>query len=164
MSGRLRSIIEVLLPAIMLGGCASYERLDPASIDSPGFAEIYGAYQQSVTSCLASEDEVWHAGWFGNGLVYVLDDSHKGLCYQWQDVVLEAVLPVAQAEGWQAIAINKEYDKMGEHHAVLVYEKDETKPSDFYRDAYTRPAYVLDPWRRGKADVYTMAVWMGDRE
>ena len=160
MARRARGIIEVLLLATLLAGCASVHRLDPDSIDRPGFGEIYRTYEQAVTSCMDSRDESWHTGWIGNGLVYVLDDSHKGLCYQWQDVVLVAVLPVAQAAGWHAVEIGRKVDEVGEHHAVLVFELANDGDS-IERDA---PAYVLDPWARGRADVFTKAAWIGNRE
>lgn len=144
---------------MLLTGCASAP-IDPAATGEPGLVAIHGALVEAVEWARTNPDTAWTSGWTGNAVVNATDESTLGLCHEWQELVWDVAQPVAARVGWRADGIAINVGTWSEHHAVVVWD-----PARIGRDALLgapadAPAYVLDPWRRGEPDVWTVAAWI----
>lgn len=144
----------------LLYGCAAAPPLRPAQYGHPELVEIHRAFQQAVEDAHQDPNSHWRSGWTGNIIVNTLPDSERGLCYQWQELVYAGVLDTVKRVGWHAngIVINKA--TRHEHHAVIVFDPKVTDQDHILDSPQSNPAWVLDAWRRGKADIFTVQQWV----
>lgn len=149
------------LAAIALAGC--HTKPTPTSPDiDPDLRRIASAYAKTVASLHARPGETWRHDWHGNIWPNVLGDTfgQKGLCYQWQEEVWLGIQPALRATGWQGVGIAANTGHWTEHHVVAVFDPARLSASDLLHRAPPRPAWVLDPWHTGRAEVYTLDEWL----
>jgi len=156
----VRSLILCALPSLLPACATPPTPINPATLDEPALQRIVSVYADAVQRANTDPNITWHAGWFGNGLVHFLGDSHKGLCYDWQRMVYASVADRVTQEGWQMRAITIELTKPGEHHAVLVYDPTRVPLLRPLIHAEQAPSFVLDPWRTGQPKVYRFHDWI----
>lgn len=156
----LRGIVAPSLWALLLllSACSTVPKLAPP--EDASFQVIHQAYAQAVDQALNDPDVHWRAGWLGNIRVNALGDDERGLCWHWQRLVFDAVKQPTSRVGWVALGIGINIGFPGEHHAVLVYDPKAISADDVLKARPTQAAYILDPWRRGKADVWSVAEWL----
>lgn len=144
---------------ILIHGCASAPPLRPAQYGQPQLVEIHRAFARAVRDAHHDPDVHWRSGWAGNIVVNMSPQADRGLCYQWQQLVYVGVLDTVKRVGWHAngIVINK--GTRHEHHAVIVFDPEVTDQDHILDTPDTNPAWVLDAWRRGKADIFTVRQW-----
>lgn len=156
-------VARLLLIAMLgfIGGCSRGARaIDVATEGEPALQEIAAAYAARVDELRGDGDTNWRSGWAGNALVHLLGRGNRGLCHEWQREVYDGVLARARSLGWEATAIVVERGGWGEHHAVLVHDPARVEMAIPRIHAPGGPAYVLDPWRRGEADVFRFSDWI----
>lgn len=156
------AVILLALSLALAGGCAHNGRpIVAADAPDPELAPIAEAFAETVQRVRADPALVWHAGWIGNIRVNIGEGRNRGLCYHWRDAVYDGVLPLTRQLGWEATFIAVNLAMYGEHHAVLVYDVHRFgPPGPPIDDPPDTGAYVLDAWRRGKADIYPMREWL----
>ncbi len=143
-----------------LGACAPYP-LKRESIEAdPRLAEIHAAFDRSVREARGHPDEDWWSGWEGNWIVNTFGGDRRGLCYHWQEVVHRGVWTTVERVGWDAVGITINRDHGGEHHAVLVFDPVVTTREGVLGQPKPRHGFVLDAWRRGVPEVYTLDDWV----
>lgn len=143
-----------------MGACAARPApIDPATAPDPQIVPIAASFQRTLESLHADPDLRWHAGWTGNIAVNLGGPDDRGLCHQWRDAVYTGVLFDVRAQGWTARGITVNHATPGEHHAVLVHAPT-LSATDLLPDPPDAGAYVLDAWRRGRADIYRLADWV----
>ncbi len=160
-SGSTTRFVASLL-ALTLCACTAYHAcpLDADTLDDPVLRSIHARYAQLVDDLHADPATNWHAGWQGNALVHVLPGRHMGLCVDWQREVYFGLREHITAEGWQAVPIAVRVGTIREHHAVLVYDP---KRVSLRLPDIARPSarsFVLDPWKRGRPDMFSMHDWL----
>lgn len=146
--------------ACLLNACAHLPPpIDPAAAPDPEIIPIAASFERTVTRLLGDDDTDWRSGWTGNIFVNMSDGDDRGLCHHWRDAVYQGVLFDVRAQGWttRGIVVNKACQ--GEHHAVLVYRPG-LAPHDLLPDPPESGVYVLDAWRRGRPDIYTLDDWI----
>lgn len=144
----------------LASGCSSPSPIDPVTIADPRLCAIQDCLQACVAEADADSSRRWCHGWFGNSFVLLFPDQFRGLCYQWQDEVYTAVRPVAARIGWRAARIEINPDALVEHHAVIVYDPALTNESSLLTDSPAHAAFVLDPWHRGRPDLFELHDWL----
>jgi hypothetical protein len=154
------SVIVVLI-GLCLGACAK-TRIVQSPPTGADWQRIDMAYVSAVQAANDSGDESWQSGWLGNVWVNYFPRGSAGLCYQWQDLVFNAVAAEARTSPWKVGGVQVNQGTSKEHHAVLVYPAEGGEPVKL-GDLVGRQAWVLDPWLRGTADVYVLADWLRAR-
>lgn len=142
-----------------LSGCASTRPIDIRSTNHDELARIAHALDETIDQTHADPNTRWHSGWTGNVVVNWFEGSQRGLCYQWRDAVYDGVADDCEAIGWEAWGITINRDVKGEHHAVLVFDPALGTVQRVLADQNS-DAYVLDAWRRGQPDVYSLPDWI----
>lgn len=165
-------LVWLVLTSAALGGCHGPKATDAASITDPALSEIVNAYKDAVRRAHDDPDVDWHAGWLGNLWVNFSGRRDAGLCWEWRDLVDGAVRPAAKAHGWEVLGIHVFRGTPSEHNAVVVFDprqvrRDTLLPKDSRGDLLRRAgppaaAWVLDPWRSGKARVYALDEWVAE--
>lgn len=146
---------------VLMQGCASAPPLAPSQYGHPELVEIHRAFERAVESARKDPNVRWRSGWTGNILVNSLPgDDDRGLCYQWQALVYKGVLPTVKKVGWHANGIVVNKGTRHEHHAVIVFDPGVSHQDRILSDSDRNPAWVLDAWRRGQADVFTVKQWV----
>ncbi len=145
------------LAAVLVSGCASAPL---AAITDPKLAQIQTAFEKTVRQAHTNPDVDWLSGWSGNAWVNMVGGSNRGLCYQWRDLVYAGVLPTVRRVGWTAKGIVISQGTINEHHAVVVFDPRRLPLMDVLSASVRQPAYVLDAWRRGRADIYPLHTWL----
>lgn len=142
-------------------------------IDDPRVAAIRPDYQAVIDYAYHNDSEIWFSGWTGNFWRNWMGGNRRGLCYEWQAVVYEGVREAAPKAGLVAIGIMKDRNKSTEHHAVLIFPKGDIVTSNagattgpeagllLLDEHEPRRAWVLDAWRYGRADIFTLDNWLG---
>ncbi|MEZ6241490.1 MAG: hypothetical protein R3B57_00450 [Phycisphaerales bacterium] len=155
----------LLLLAIPLAwGCAARTPpIDPARAEDPEIRGIARAFEATVQRLREDPDTHWHTGWTGNIAVHMLGANNKGLCHQWRDEVYTGVAPTTRDLGWIATTIVINWGDAGEHNAVVVYDPARWHRAPPLDEAPELGAYVLDAWRRGRADIYTLRGWLSNQ-
>lgn len=156
-----RSLTALLLTifTVTLGACSHA----PKVMDFDGhqaMQEISSAYIRVVQQAESQPNQDWHSGWSGNIWINVFDQEDRGLCHHWQKLVFEGISPVASRLGWEAIGININKGTMNEHHAVAVFDPTFIQMDELLKRPYSDKVYILDPWKRGKPDIYPLAQWV----
>ncbi|MCB1876605.1 MAG: hypothetical protein KDH88_11580 [Chromatiales bacterium] len=124
------------------------------------FVPIDSAYRSSVAGLLNSGHNRWYSGWMGNIVVNELGGDRRGLCFHWQQAVFDGVADTVRQQGWKALGIGVGRGGLREHHAVVVYDPRRIARDELLHADRQAAAFVLDPWRRGRADVYRLSVWL----
>lgn len=148
-----------ILAGVLLSGCASAP-LQPSAIADPKLAEIQAAFEKTVRQAHTNRNVAWLSGWSGNAWVNMAGGSNYGLCYQWRDLVYAGVLPTVRRVGWAAKGIVISQGTVNEHHAVVVFDPQRLPLENVLSASVQQPAYVLDAWRRGRADLYPLHTWL----
>lgn len=148
------------LAGVLLSACAGIHPLEPGRLENAPLAEIHQAFERGVAQIKANPNDRWRSGWMGNIWVNLSDDGSQGLCYQWQQVVYRTVLPTVKKMGWHATGIMINFGTINEHHAVLVFDPGKVRQDQLLSAPAGKPAYVLDAWRRGRADIYRLDDWL----
>ena len=148
-----------VLAAALLSGCVAVP-LQPGAMADPGLMQIQAAFEHSVRQAHAQADATWVSGWSGNAWVNLTGEPRYGLCYQWRDLVYAGVLPTVRWTGWAAKGIVISQGTVNEHHAVVVFDPRRLPLERVLSASAQQPAYVLDAWRRGRADIYPLHTWL----
>lgn len=168
-----RSLIRLLalLPLLFLTGCHLPTPLK--ELDDPRLTTVQADYRLVVEQAYHHPSQDWYYGWMGNFWRNTWRGNRRGLCYEWQAVVYEGVRESAPKAGLVAIGIEKDRAKSSEHHAVLIFPKGDVVTSRagattgpeagwiLLGQAPPRRAWVLDAWRYGRADIFTLDEWLG---
>jgi len=129
--------------------------------DSTDLRAIRLAFEQTVREAHDSADEQWHSGWFGNVLVNANGAvEHLGLCHHWQERVYAGVIGTVRKVGWEATGITINFGSPNEHHAVVVFDPDVESFDTLLVGRGSNEAWVLDAWKRGRADIFTVRDWV----
>jgi len=122
--------------------------------------KISRAYETTIQAAHNDPNKQWQSGWLGNMWIHFSENEQRGLCYEWKYLVHAGVRNTVKEVGWESrgIAINE--NTRHEHHAVLVYDPSRVSASELLSAPSHSPAYVLDAWRQGKADIYTLSDWL----
>jgi hypothetical protein len=147
------------LAVLLVSGCAATP-LRPGAIADPGLAEIQTAFEKIVRQAHTDPETAWLSGWSGNAWVNIAGGARYGLCYQWRDLVYAGVLPTLRRVGWTAKGIVINQGTVNEHHAVLVFDPLRQSLKNVLSAPAQQPVYVLDAWRRGRADIYPLHTWL----
>ncbi|HLO42379.1 MAG TPA: hypothetical protein VK176_15260 [Phycisphaerales bacterium] len=151
--------VLLILPLVLLAGCRTYATpIPPGEIAGHPLKTINDAFIKAVEDAHADPDITWHSGWMGNTLVNALGGNNKGLCTDWQELIYNAVAPVARKHGWEATGITVDENNRWEHHAVVIYDPRKVR----WENLLEKPdgAYVLDGWLRGRPDTYPLGLWI----
>lgn len=149
----------LLLACLGLGGCLR-PIANPDGLD-PDLDRILAAYRQTVQTTLDDPDFDWHAGWLGNTFVEHGNAEDLGYCWHWQTVVRDGVADTVADVDWAWRGIGAHQGRPLEHHALLVHDPRQVTADDLVAGADAAgPGWVLDPWIRGRADVYDAAAWI----
>ncbi len=151
--------LAYLMAAGLLVAC-SVAPLAPEHLQTPALRSIYAAYERTVASANSDNNHDWHSGWLGNMWINLRGRSALGLCYQWKQLVYRGISPTATRVGWQAVGVVINQGTGNEHHAVVVFDPRRISRNDVLNASSGDPVYVLDPWRSGRPDVYSMEAWL----
>jgi hypothetical protein len=155
-----RAAVILLAAVVALTGCrARPGPIDPATAPDPQILPIAASFERTVARLHADPELDWHAGWTGNLAVNLGGPDNRGLCHEWRDAVYAGVLFDVRAQGWTARGITVNHGRAAEHHAVLVHDP-ALPPAGLLKETPQTGAYVLDAWRRGRADVFRLADWL----
>lgn len=155
----LRNCLAALCVVVLLTGCgAAPIRAD--HLQDPAMQAIDTAFRNTVRAAHDSTKLDWHSGWTGNMWINFWRGNNRGLCYQWQQLVYTGVLPTVRRVGWKAVGVVINQGASHEHHAVIVFDPRRIDEKNLLKAPRSAPAYVLDAWRRGQADVYRLADWL----
>lgn len=157
----MRLTVLLLLGIIAaLQGCASAPPVPPSDYGQAALLEIHRAFEHTVRAARRDPQVRWRSGWAGNIIVNSLPSDDRGLCYEWQSLVYAGVLPTVRHVGWHANGIAINQGTRNEHHAVIVFDPKVTDQDRILSDPADNPAWVLDAWRRGEADIFTVQQWI----
>jgi hypothetical protein len=144
---------------VFLFGCsvASYKYTGHKNSE---LTQIYNIYSKAVEATRYDNTRKWRNGAVGNIWINTFGGENYGLCYQWQNYIYKQTLSTIQDVGWisSGIVINKGTD--WEHHAVIVYDPRKINKNKILDNESADQIYVLDPWRTGNADIYTLENWL----
>lgn len=160
MRGILRQVVVagLVLASAVLGACA--DKSMSSEEMSAQLRAIHKAMEATIAKANADTKITWHSGWTGNIAVNAAD-TDRGLCFHWRDLVWEGVYPTIKQQGWEATGITISHGTLLEHHSVLVWDP-RVVPRDQLLNRQ-RDVFVLDGWRRGKADVLRLDDWIDDQ-
>lgn len=145
--------------SLTLGACHQDLSLNPHTISQPELKIIYAKFANTVNAAKNDPKTEWHSSWHGNFVVNTFGGDHKGLCWEWRNLVYDAVAPTARRVGWDACGVNINYGTVFEHHAVLVWDPKKVKFSELLTQPTPRHGYVLDGWTRGEPDIFLLDMW-----
>jgi len=143
---------------LLVLGCATAP-IHVSHEQDPALEEIAKAFTSTVTKINNNHEFKWHNGWLGNIVVKYIGGRNLGYCYHWQNQVYKGVVETVKQQGWQAEGVAINIGTIYEHHAVLVYDPKRVNGEDLLADRASDQAYVLDAWRRGQPDIYTLRQW-----
>ncbi|MBU1710897.1 MAG: hypothetical protein KKE17_12915 [Proteobacteria bacterium] len=145
----------------VITGCTSLT-LEVTENQNQDLLLIRKAFEQNLHDTPENESgSTWHSGWLGNILINMAPDGkHRGLCHHWQKRIYQGVLPAARESGWGITGIVINQGTIFEHHAVLVYQPETINRRDILSYKYRDNVFILDAWRRGKADIFTLRDWL----
>lgn len=155
----MRRIVLYLITLHALAGCAA-PPVAPDNLSDPALRHIHTAFVRTVEAAHRDPQTQWHSGWVGNMRINLAGTRQRGLCYHWQALVYRGVLATVRREGWHATGIMINFGTRNEHHAVLVFDPKEVQQSSLLASPQGKPAWVLDAWRRGRADIYRLDDWL----
>ena len=144
---------------LVLPGCAA-PLVDPVQRGEPALVEIQEAFVRAVDWARSHPHLDWTSGWTGNAIVGMTDETTVGLCYDWQELAWDFTCPAVERVGWRVdgIAINEE--TWSAHYAVVVWDPTRVRREQLLALPADAPAFVLDAWRNGEPEIYTVADWI----
>lgn len=151
--------ILCLSAAMLLSGCLNLP-LHKDGINDPALQEINQAFVDTVEQAHNNPQQQWTSGWLGNMWINFHGDNNRGLCFEWKYLVHDGVKATVARVGWQSTGIVINRGAAHEHHAVVVYNPDITSRGRLLTADINQSVYVLDAWRQGQADIYTMQDWL----
>ncbi|MGH8579408.1 MAG: hypothetical protein ACREVK_04520 [Gammaproteobacteria bacterium] len=152
-------LLAVAFAAFLLNGCA----LQPLRPDTAELAlvAIQQAFERTVVAAHNDPKIDWQSGWIGNARINILGGTRRrGLCYEWRNLVYAGVLPTVRRVGWEATGVVISKNTYSEHSAVVVFDPKRIRLDRVLSAAPGQRVYVLDAWRRGRADIYPMHAWL----
>jgi len=149
----------VVAVTLILAACV-VKPVPHQSIKESALREIAQAYRTTVRQAYQSKDKTWLSGWAGNMAVNFQDKTTYGLCWHWKKIVYAGVIDTVERVGWRATGIVVNEATKHEHHSVLVYDPALFRHKDLSNPAKQGLVYVLDPWREGTADIFTLDKWL----
>ncbi len=155
----MRRLAILALCVAVAPGCQA-SPIDRSAIEDRALLRISGAFEDVVAAARRHPALQWHSGWIGNLWVNAGGEERLGLCYQWQEWVYQEIVDAVESVEWDACGVAVNMETNHEHHAVVVYDPHRTRRERILETPDTDPAYVLDAWRRGRPDIYTMADWL----
>ncbi len=155
----IRRVLALALLAAPLVACST-ATVSRAEMTDPALITIHEAFAATVEKANNDPDVTWKSGWFGNVGIHLGGREERGLCYEWQGLVYGGVLAAVRSVGWDATGVSINRRTSSEHHAVVVYDPKRVPRDRLLGVAADDPAYVLDAWQRGEADVYRLADWL----
>lgn len=150
-----RLLLTALVP--LLAACAI--PLEHAELPREELLEIQRDFEAIVAEAHADPDVDWRSGWMGNISVSEDPERRRGLCYQWQEMVFERIAPTVERVGWSAVRVNVNVGHFNEHHAVIVWNPEEIE-RDRLLIVANPPAWVLDAWDSGRAEIFPLDGWV----
>ena len=157
-ASRQVAVLGLALVCAVIQGCAD-KSMQPEEMPAQ-LRAIHMAMEATGVKANADTKITWHSGWTGNIAVNAADDD-RGLCFHWRDLVWEGVYPTIKQQGWDATGITISHGTLLEHHSVVVWDpKIVSKDQVLIRQ---HDVYVLDGWRRGRADVLRLDDWIDDQ-
>jgi hypothetical protein len=126
----------------------------------PELRTIHRAFEEAIEEADADPSSSWYSGVAGNFWVNLWGRSNYGLCYQWQEMVFAGVRSTVRSLDWETCGIQVNGGTMHEHHAVLVFDPQLVRTDHLLGPPPAEPVYVLDGWRRGRADIYRLVDWL----
>lgn len=158
-----RAALGLLAVLFGLAGCVT-DPVDVASTGEPALLEIHAAFDRAIARAADDPSLHWHSGHVGNAWVNFWGANNRGLCYHWQERIYVEVRPTVERVGWKVCGVSVNRYTDNEHHAVLVWDPDRVARAEIAAalpgaDAEA-PTYVLDAWRYGGADVWTLHDWL----
>ena len=154
-----RRILAIGLCGILLTGCA-LQPLRPDAMPEPELVAIHQAFERTVEAAHRDPNIGWESGWLGNYSINMFGGARQGLCYEWRDLVYAGVLPTVRQVGWDATGVVISKSTYSEHSAVVVFDPKRIPLDKVLSASAGQPVYVLDAWRRGRADIYPMHAWL----
>ena len=160
-AGRTRVAWALLVLALAspLQGCG-HAPLRPEAGEEPALHAIRAAFARTLDNARDDTSITWESGWLGNASINLLGGNRRGLCYQWRNLVYDGVIDTVHEVGWDATGVVISKGTYSEHSAVLVFDPRRVAPDAVLSAASTQPVYILDAWRRGEADIYTLHDWL----
>jgi len=152
-------VLALALLAIPLVACST-ATVSRSEMTDPALVTIHEAFAATVERANNDPDVTWKSGWFGNVGIHLGGREERGLCYEWQGLVYGGVLVAVRDVGWAATGVSINRRTSSEHHAVIVFDPKRIAREDLLEVGAEDPAYVLDAWQRGEADVYRLAEWL----
>ena len=150
----------LLLPILLiLSGCVALP-IQHDSIDDPALLKIEAAFAETVKQTLNDPNEDWTSGWLGNMWVNFHGEKNRGLCYEWKYRVHAGVKETVKNVGWKTLGIVINRGAEHEHHAVIVYDPKQSNVETLLQAKSGQAVYVLDAWRQGQPDIYSMSDWL----
>ena len=154
----MTAVLAIVTAALTVSACAV--SLDVTELERDELLEIHSAFEAIVEEAHADPDIRWESGWIGNISVNEsTEGAHRGLCYEWQELVFARIAPAVERVGWEAVRININVGHFNEHHAVLVWDPADVTRDDIL-DADDPPAWVLDAWNSGEAEIFPLRGWI----
>lgn len=153
-------LLAVAFTGLLLSGCAT-QPLRPDNVVDPELVAIQQAFERTVEAAHNDPKIDWQSGWIGNARINILGGSQRrGLCYEWRNLVYAGVLPTVRRIGWEATGVVISKSTYSEHSAVVVFDPKRIRLDQILAAGPGQRVYVLDAWRRGRADIYPMHVWL----
>ncbi len=152
-------LLAVAFTGVLLSGCA-LQPIRPDSAPEPELAAIQQAFERTVAAAHNDPKIDWQSGWIGNARINVLGGARRGFCYEWRNLVYAGVLPTVRRVGWEATGVVISKKTYSEHSAVVVFDPKRVRLDRVLSATPGEPVYVLDAWRRGRADIYPMHAWL----
>jgi hypothetical protein len=151
--------LTVMFACLLLIGCG-HAPLRPDQATEPALTQIRTAFAQTVERAHQDPVVTWESGWLGNARINLLGGPRLGHCYEWRNLVYAGVIDTVHRVGWDATGVVISKNTYSEHSAVIVYDPKRVQPDELLSAGPGRPVFVLDAWRRGKADIYPMYIWL----
>lgn len=155
--------VVAIAAAVGGGGCQFNAPLDRASLASAQLRAIDAVYSRAVQAARGDATTNWQSGWTGNLVVNLSPgQSHRGLCWQWRDLVYREVGPTVRSVGWEARGLVVNWGSWLEHSVVIVYDPAVVSPWTLWEMPRPRPVWVLDAWVSGRPDIFQLDQWLGN--
>ena len=154
-----RKGLAFILGGLLLSGCA-IQPLRHDALPEPELVAIRQSFERTVEAAHRDPNIDWQSGWLGNAMINLFGGTRQGLCYEWRDLVYDGVIPTVRRVGWEATGVVISKSTYSEHSAVVVYDPKRIRQEQILSATEKQPVYVLDAWRRGRADIYPMSVWL----
>lgn len=152
-------LFAAALTGVLLSGCA-FQPLRPDSAPEPELVAIRQAFERTVAAAHDDPKTDWQSGWIGNARINVFGGARRGRCYEWRNLVYAGVLPAVRRVEWEATGVVVSKNTYSEHSAVVVFDPKRIRLDRILSATPGQPVYVLDAWRRGRADIYPMHAWL----